>query len=120
MPDSRSTVTRKIVQRGSNRSMASPRPIWNRALRELRVGDVLVKHFRTPAPNQELVLSAFEEQDWPAQIDDPLPPARGGNAKLRLRDVISKLNRHQRAMLIRFRGDGRGQAVRWEFVEASK
>ena len=100
--------------------MASPRPVWNPALRELRVGDVLVKHFRTPAPNQELVLSAFEEQGWPMQIDDPLPPISKGNPKLRLRDTIAKLNRHQQTARMRFHGDGQGKAVRWELVVADE
>jgi hypothetical protein len=92
-------------------------PQWDPDLRTLRVGDVLVKHFKVPAGNQELILSAFQEDDWPAFIDDPLPPAAGIDAKRRLHDAINRLNRNQSARLIYFKGNGNGRAIRWEYAE---
>ena len=41
---------------------------------EVRYRDEIVKRYRVPAPNQELILAAFEEEGWPQLIDDPLPP----------------------------------------------
>ena len=35
-------------------------------------GSVLVKEFLVPAGNQELILTAFQEQEWSRCIDDPL------------------------------------------------
>lgn len=96
-------------------------PVWDSDRQTLRLGDSVVKLFKTPAANQEAILSAFEEEGWPARIDDPLPPQHGQDPKSRLHDTINALNRNQKRRLIRFLGDGRGQGVRWELVdEASR
>ena len=55
------------------RSKAVLKPHWEPTQRELRLGDRIVKRFRVPARNQELILKSFEEEGWPAHIDDPLP-----------------------------------------------
>jgi len=88
-------------------------PHYDADLKELRLRGELVKRFKVPAGNQELLLVAFEEQGWPAYIDDPLPPA-AIDAKRRLHDTIKRLNgRHERSRL-RFVGSGDGRGVRWE------
>jgi hypothetical protein len=92
------------------------RPRWDPARRVLRVGNKLVKQFRVPAQNQELILSALEELGWPPHIDDPLPPVRDLDPKLRLRDAISRLNHNQKHVLIRFHGDGHGRGIQWELL----
>jgi hypothetical protein len=94
------------------------RPTWNRARRELHWGDELVKRFRQPAPSQECVLAAFEEQGWPERIDDPLPRGGGLNAKQHLRDTVKNLNRHQRVKRILFEADGTGQGILWKLIGA--
>jgi hypothetical protein len=73
----------------------------------------LIKEFRRPAANQELVLAALEEEGWPAKIDDPLPPTSGIDPRVRLHDTIKALNRHHLHQILRFRGDGKGQGIRW-------
>ena len=89
------------------------RPQWDPDTRILRVGEMIVKHFKVPAGNQELILSAFQEEGWPPTIDDPLPPAAEIDSKRRLHDAINRLNRNQRNQLIRFFGNGYGRAVGW-------
>ena len=89
-------------------------PIWDRQRRELRIGRVLIKRFCVPAENQEIILSAFEEEAWPAHIDDPLPPAAEIDPKRRLHSAIQCLNRNQKARLLHFHGDGYGRGIRWE------
>ena len=91
-------------------------PVWDRDRQELRIGGMVVKQFKVPAPNQEMILAAFEEEGWPPRIDDPLPPQPHQDPKRRLHDTINSLNRNHRAETIRFTGDGSGQGVRWEFV----
>lgn len=93
-----------------------PVPHWNVDLRELRVNGEVVKRFRVPSPNQETVLSAFEEDGWPPHIDDPLPPKPEQDPKRRLNDTIKCLNQHQIRRLLHFLGDGRGRGVRWELL----
>ena len=95
-------------------------PLWDAARQELRVGDSLVKQFRLPAPNQGRILMAFEEEGWPSRIDDPLPPQPDLDPKRRLHDTIKSLNRNQKHRLLRFKGDGQGLGILWEFIPAVK
>jgi hypothetical protein len=74
-----------------------------------------VKRFKVPARNQELILTAFEEEEWPSQLDDPLPPTARVDSKQRLHDAIVRLNRKQKQELLVFRGDGTGRGIIWEF-----
>jgi hypothetical protein len=90
------------------------RPRWNSELRELYIGRTLIKAFGQRAPHQELICTAFEEDNWPRRIDDPLPGDGVTNSKQRLHDAIKNLNKGHRARGIKFRGDGTGQGVIWE------
>jgi len=96
---------------------AQPRvPKWDCDRHELRVDGVLVKIFKVPSPNQETILTAFEEEGWPPRIDDPLPPHPELVPTRRLHETIKSLNRSQKQRLIRFLGDGTGEGIRWEFM----
>jgi len=77
-------------------------PTWDAVDRELRAGPIVIKSFKRPAANQELILSVFEEEGWPKTIDDPLPPVRGMDRRRRLNDAVKRLNRHQSKALICF------------------
>lgn len=88
-------------------------PRWDKQLRQLWWRDCLIKQFRVPAPNQEIVLAALEEDGWPARIDDPLPHTPGIDSKARLHDTIKSLNRHQQHRLLCFHGDGNGLGICW-------
>jgi hypothetical protein len=90
------------------------KPRWDSQLRQLWLGKDLVKWFRVPAGNQEAILAAFQEEGWPSQIDDPLPPRPGMDPKERLHAAIRRLNGSQKRKLIRFRGAGTGMGVCWE------
>jgi hypothetical protein len=113
-------VTENAVQapkiKSSNRVRALP--IWDQLRRELKYKNRLVKRFRVPAANQELILQAFQEECWPRCIDDPLPPVTSQDAKERLQATIKGLNRHQLASVLRFHGNGNGQQIFWDAVEA--
>jgi hypothetical protein len=85
----------------------------------LLLGSHVVKHFRVPAPTQELILNAFAEENWAKRVDDPLPPEPDTDAKRRVQSVIMCLNRNQRQRLIRFRGDGTGTGILWELVQSA-
>jgi hypothetical protein len=97
-------------------SAVVPAPRWDAARRELRVGNAVVKHFRVPADNQELILAAFEEEGWPVQLDDPLPPRPLLDAKRRLVEAIKRLNHHQMLPLLHFEGNGHGNGLVWSLI----
>jgi len=99
------------------KSPAEVKPYWDRDRQELRVGPHVVKQFKVPAANQEVILAAFQEENWPPRIDDPLPPHRDLEPKRRLQDTIISLNRNHKTELLRFFGDGTGQSVCWEFIK---
>lgn len=111
--DPRITATDERVQNNGS----SNRPAWDPERHELRLGGTLVKQFKWPALNQETILTAFEEEEWPPRIDDPLPPHAEQDPKRRLSDTIKCLNRKQTNQLLHFRGDGTGEGVVWELVE---
>jgi len=101
------------------RRLSATKPVWDPRLRELRLGYRVIKRFRQPSANQEAVLSAFNDVDWPSRIDDPLPYCADLDPKERLRTTIKSLNRHQHHSLIRFHGDGTGEAVLWSLTAAT-
>jgi hypothetical protein len=88
-------------------------PRWERATQQLMWRGSVIKTFRQPAVNQELILAAFEEQGWPLRIDDPLPRTKDIDPKVRLHDTIKRLNRNHLFRIIRFGGDGCGRGIRW-------
>jgi hypothetical protein len=92
-------------------------PRWSATARELRVDGRVLKRFRRPAPNLELVLAAFEEEGWPRHLDDPLPPEHGIDPQARLRDTVRRLNACQEPHKIRFESDGLGSGIRWGWAD---
>ncbi len=93
-------------------------PTWDSVRHELRLGETVVKRFKHRSPNQEAVLTAFQEEGWPYKVDDPLPQSSECDPKRRLSDTIRGLNHHQLNVMIRFRGDGTGEAVIWELADS--
>jgi hypothetical protein len=93
---------------------ALKKPCWNRGRRELCLHGMLVKRYRVPARNQQLILAAFEDDGWPERIDDPLPVSRDIDPRTRLHDAVNRLNSCQINRLLRFRGNGAGTGVSWE------
>ncbi|WDQ16644.1 hypothetical protein [Rhodopirellula sp. P2] len=102
------------VEPSSRCSSPASKPSWDPERHELTFQGKLVKRFRWPATNQEVVLSAFQEESWPLRIDDPLPGADDLEPKRRLSDTIKCLNRNQQYSLLRFRGDGTGEGIIWD------
>jgi hypothetical protein len=88
-------------------------PQWDPQLHKLCLCGKVIKHYRSPSPNQETVLAAFQEENWSRRIDDPLPPAPNISARRRVHDTIRNLNRNQ---LLHFSGDGTGEGVVWDLV----
>jgi hypothetical protein len=125
-PDAHIVTTvgaREAMQVGqivSPNDTAKPRqpPRWDSSRRQLRVGSRIVKEFKVPAMNQEIVLAVFEEEGWPPRIDDPLPWKSDIDPQRRLHDTINSLNRRQRHRLIHFCSDGLAQGIRWEQIES--
>jgi hypothetical protein len=99
----------------SNGHVEQPlKPSWDSQRKELRLGGHVIRRYRCRAANQETILAVFEEENWPARVDDPLTQVAGQNARRRLLDTIKCMNRHQIVSLIRFRADGTGKGVIWE------
>jgi hypothetical protein len=103
----------KPAANGKSHPKASLKPRWDPARRELSVGGRMVKRFHVPARNQELILSAFQDKDWPEWICDPLAAGIDIDPKARLNDAVYRLNRRQHAHLIRFHVNGHGSSVHW-------
>jgi hypothetical protein len=95
-------------------------PSWDAKQRVLSLDGLVVKRFTWHAPNQEMILSVFQEEGWPTRIDDPLAPLPTLEVERRLSDTIKGLNKKQENKHIHFRGDGTGQGVLWETTRRSR
>ena len=95
------------------------KPRWDFTLRELSLDGLVVKRFRVPAENQEMILGAFQEDDWSECIDDPLPVKGDIDPRTRLHDAINRLNRCQTNPLLCFHGNGSGTGVFWKLRRRS-
>ncbi len=71
-------------------------PVWNSNLRELRFQGDLVKKFRVPAANQEMILSVFQEEGGrgglttPCHLWQTCHPSRGSEQPSSL-SIVTKL-----------------------------
>ena len=92
-------------------------PVWDCDRRELSFRGQLCKAFQNHAVNQWAVLDAFQEQEWPSRIDDPLTGKRGQDHKRRLQRTIIDLKKRMNG--IRFRGDRTGEGVLWEPTDSA-
>src|SRR5437870_2446147 len=89
-------------------------PVYDCDFRQLWFDELLVKRFRQPAPDQELILRSLEEEHWPRRIDSPLSPRFDDDPKLLLRRAIRRLNLHQIHRVLHFFADGTGEGICWE------
>ena len=89
-------------------------PKWNRDLRILSFDCQIVKQFKRAAPNQELLLSAFQESGWPNKIDDPLPQDFCVPPEHRLRETVKSLNKALQSSPIRFQM--RNEHALWKLI----
>lgn len=96
-------------------SYDDPKPEFDGETGELRWRGVVVKRLVRKAKNQRAVLRTFEEEGWPARIDDPASD-RSQDRPLgeQIQDTVRSLNERLPADTIRFHGDGDG--IRWEAV----
>ncbi len=101
---------------GDHRPVTAVTPEWDQERRDLRLGSVVVKRFRVPAANQQIILSVFQEEGWPPQVDDPLSGVAEHDPKQRLHDTIKALNHHQDHCLMQFFGVGAGRMVGWKLT----
>ncbi len=86
------------------------KPRWNKETHELRFKGQVIRKVRPIAKNVIRILDAFEEDGWPSRIDDPLAPSPETR---RVSETLRTLN--EGLDMIRFRADGTGEGIIWEF-----
>ena len=90
------------------------KPNWDGEARRLTYKGCLIKEFNQPSENQTLVLASFQEDSWPNQIFDPLPPKACIAPKERLGDTVDALNDHHKTPgKMHFGRVGTGEGIRW-------
>jgi hypothetical protein len=92
---------------------ADETPSWDAGRHTLFWRGRLIRCFKTEAPFQEAILTAFQAGGWACCVSVPLAEGSGVRSKGRLRDTIRNLNRGVGPHL-RFRLEGSGSRVRWE------
>jgi hypothetical protein len=87
-----------------------PQPRWDKDHRRLLIGDKILREYRHhPAKNQTTILASFEELGWSKRIDVPI-------LKIKLQPTLRELNKGIKPKVIRFRADGTGKGIIWEYV----
>jgi hypothetical protein len=105
-----------VYEQAMATTRGQPVPVWDAAQRILSVDGQVVRKYRVPAPNQEVILAAFQEEGWPQRIDDPLSVRGDLEPRQRLNNTIKAINRHRLARVIRFLCDGTGKGVLWRSI----
>ncbi len=82
-------------------------PGWEATARRIMFRGQVAKQFKKPAPDQETILAAFQEDGWPDAIDAPLTSDK-------LARTVESLN--DRLQHIKFRLNGAGTGVCWSAV----
>jgi hypothetical protein len=116
-PDGTEAIVTVQRESAAARGLWTAKPVWDGQARKLCCRGHIVKHYRVPAPAQELILVSLHEQDWPDYIDDPLPPIPGIDPRTRLHDTLKRLNRNQVNRVLRFGGDGTGKRLTWQILD---
>jgi hypothetical protein len=103
--------------RHRNRASGSVvKPRWDSRLLVLHVDDIAVKEFEAKARNQLAIVAAFEAQDWPRLIENPLDSGSQAQRAQALADAVHALNRNLRAKVIRFHTAEKGACVRYDLL----
>jgi hypothetical protein len=89
------------------------RPRWDPQKRQLWYGTVLVKQLKRLAPDQQLVLEAFQQAGWPEAISNPLAGETDAERRGRLRHVVKRLNRRRASDVLWFELARGGRGLRW-------
>ena len=84
-----------------------PVPVWDKDTRELCFNGQLLKKYKRAAENQTKILATFQEEKWPALVDNPF-----SKKEFQRRDEANReLNKIPG---IHFFGDGTGDRIGWE------
>jgi hypothetical protein len=84
------------------------KPHWDGALARLTFRDIVCADYGSKhAPRQERILTAFQEQNWPEKINDPLPVGK-------LPMTLYALNQKLGNAPLRFSSDGTGKGIVWQ------
>ena len=89
-------------------------PLWDVSSRMLRIGEYQ-KTFDVKATKQMAILSAFETQEWPQRIADPIAHGPNDVPKDKMRGVVYELNKGLGPNCpIQFESDGTGKGICWD------
>jgi len=84
-------------------------PEWDNRRLQLTLDGHLIAQLQKPNSNVARILTAFQEEGWPCQIDDPLP---GGENTERLEEAVRYLRRAVHSTIL-FGSTRSGTAIRW-------
>jgi hypothetical protein len=96
------------------------KPRWDALRRRLFAGRQLLHEYSPQAHNRILILTVFQEEQWPEWIDDPLPGREEGDPLRRLKEAVHGLNHDQRTPQVHFSTVNEKTAVAWEWATAAR
>jgi hypothetical protein len=109
-----SDLARSVVEvTGAGSLLLTPR--WD-GIATLWWGALALKRLRRDAWAQRLIVTAFQEQDWIPEIDDPLTGDSEVDRQERLHTTIKHLNFRHLEPVFAFRVAPSGEAVCWHLL----
>ncbi len=117
-------VVERLRQAHDGQTAVTPsrlaKPEWRATARQLWYGHCLLKVYRRHAPNQMILLDAFQQAGWPTWMASPFSCDPFDDEMQLLRDTIKNVNRGHRHRLLRFVIDARCRYVGWRFMPRGK
>jgi len=107
-------LTGEIARPGSSMHPFA-KPLWDDERNRLAFAGILLKRYRQPAEMQKCVLRSFQYQQWPKQIENPLPDEEFVDRVDQLYETVRSLNRCRTNKLIRFETIESPKFVGWCF-----
>ena len=95
-----------------------PRGPWfKKSLRRFFANGRIVRTFRRAAPDQMEILIAFQEQGWPAWIENPFGRSTSADSERRLSNAVARLNHQQKPKRIYFWVEKGTQRIYWKLID---
>jgi hypothetical protein len=110
-----SELTRTEAPSGAN-GHGDEKPVWDAELSTLSWRGEVIRQFRAPARNQIDLIEAFQRENWPRTIPNPLRDDQGKLDPRKLDKAVADMNKNLKKLrrpTILFRRDGTGEGVNW-------
>ena len=100
----------KLEPPSQSNESTKPKPNWDPERSELTLSGQVIRKISPRADNLLKIVQDFQQFGWPHKIDSPFLPGEFQKRNEAIRELNKRLTR------IRFKADGSGEAITWDFL----